>query len=127
MTTTTIVEFPAVAYVAPTTNVVTPGQRVAVLFDTPFGEVWREFIVGSLAAFCRESNFDYAEQLACARQLGHEVFWFGACATVISAEKEPQRVATVFQFGDTVELEGVKLKITRPQWSYHHVKLEEVA
>ena len=122
---------PAVDYISGS-DVYTSGDHIALPFETTrYGTMFFEFQVGTIAGWAAQGGHNVADAVARCKQqmidhpyMGHKLAWAFGLGAMVTAEKRDKKYVRAVNFGDTIELDGVRY--TLHPAANHNVELKEV-
>lgn len=107
-----IADYPAYTIVEDKDREYTDGDVIAVPYQSArYGTLYSFYKLGSVEGYAREYGEDPAEEVARAKQHGHELHYAYALGATITAWEQDKRVVPGFEHGDAIKAFGKKFKI----------------
>lgn len=109
-------DFPAYRLIEPWRSYYADGDIIALPYHRDADRqrcdpIFRFFKFGSVAAYSAQCGHCPEARMAEARANGHELWWLGQQATIITSHKRPQTTHPLHAWGDTVRFHGRTFRI----------------
>lgn len=125
MTYKIIAEYPAYKLIDKVGYTFRDGDEIAIPYQSRnHGTLYHFFKMGSVAGYAVEYGDDVEDALARARSNGHALHYAYGLGTMLTADKQAQKIVALLNYGDTIKAFGRYFRLDRA--SNDNVTLVEI-